>query len=98
MTTKVRCVLCGSQFDSGTAAKRAADFNRHKCNRMKPVDEHVNTPVAVVGFAALIVALMLLNWFVMLLASSDWMTPVAVFIVIMAAGVTMYKLTERNSQ
>jgi len=96
MTTKVRCVLCGSLFDSGTAAKRVADFNRHRCSRMKPVDERVNAPVAVVGFAALIVGLMLLNCFVMLLASSDWMTPVAVFIVIMAAGVTVFKLTERN--
>jgi hypothetical protein len=96
MTTKVRCVLCGSLFDSGTASKRAADFNRHRCNQMKPVDQQVSAPVAVLGFAALIVGLMVFNWLAIVLASSDWFTPVAVFIVIMAAGVTAYKLTERN--
>ena len=98
MTTKVRCVLCGSQFDSGTAAKRAADFNRHRCNRMTPVDEQPNTPRMVLLLALLLVGLMVFNWLATLLATADWFTPVAVFITVMAAGVTVFKLTERNPQ
>jgi hypothetical protein len=98
MTAKVRCAICYQQFNSGSAAERAAQFNRHQCNTLPPVSEQQITPRAVTIAAVMLVALMFTNWLGLLIAGAGWFTPIAVFTVIIVAGVAVYKLTEKGPQ
>ena len=48
--------------------------------------------------AALLTGFMVAAWIVEWLANSAWSTPVVLFAIICIAGVTVFKLTERNPQ
>jgi predicted methyltransferase len=87
MTAKMRCVMCGSRFDAGSASQRVADYNRHDCGLSQPATL-VHTTRVVFALLALVLGLMVSNWLVDTLAGSGWFTPVAI-VGTLAAGVVL---------
>lgn len=98
MSATVKCALCNQRFTAGTAAHRVAEFNRHQCNQLPPIDDTPSVPAGIMVMAALLTGFMVAAWIIEWLANAEWFTPVALFAIICIAGVAVFKLTERNAQ